>query len=258
MARASTTNGTRFGGFADADGRFFRALAKNQKREWFQAHRAEYDQGWVAPMKLLLAEVRERIDPLFPRHALGDPKVFRINRDVRFSKDKSPYKTHIGGYVPLGAGGSGPRNPVPLYVQLGTEMFVGAGHYMMEPDQLVRYRAAVLDEKTGAALAKIVAGLEREVPGRVLRRAQERAARHGSGASARGAAQAEESGGRVPAAPEEAHRVARVRRLAGRARRARAPLRRVARRRNGLTQRPTDPVACAITSSRATVPRTPA
>ena len=161
MARATTTNGTRFSGFADADGRFFRALAKNQKREWFQAHRAEYDQGWVAPMKLLLAEVRERIDPLFPRHALGDPKVFRLNRDVRFSKDKSPYKTHIGGYVPLGAGGGGPRNPVPLYVQLGTEMFVGAGHYMMEPDQLVRYRAAVLDEKTGAMLAKIVAGLER-------------------------------------------------------------------------------------------------
>jgi uncharacterized protein (TIGR02453 family) len=160
MARASTTNGTRFGGFADADGRFFRALSKNQNRDWFQAHRAEYDQGWVAPMKLLLAEVRERIDPLFPRHALGDPKVFRINRDVRFSKDKSPYKTHIGGYVPLGAGG-GPRNPVPLYVQLGTEMFVGAGHYMMEPDQLARYREAVLDAKTGAALAKIVAGLER-------------------------------------------------------------------------------------------------
>jgi len=161
MARASTTSGTRFSGFADADGRFFRALAKNQKREWFQAHRADYDDGWVAPMKLLLAEVRERIDPLFAKHALGDPKVFRINRDVRFSKDKSPYKTHIGGYVPLGAGGSGPRNPVPLYVQLGTETFVGAGHYMMEPDQLVRYRAAVLDDTTGAALAKIVAGLER-------------------------------------------------------------------------------------------------
>jgi uncharacterized protein (TIGR02453 family) len=111
MARATTTNGTRFSGFADADGRFFRALAKNQKREWFQAHRAEYDHGWVAPMKLLLAEVRERIDPLFPRHALGDPKVFRINRDVRFSKDKSPYKTHIGGYVPLGAGGAGRATP---------------------------------------------------------------------------------------------------------------------------------------------------
>jgi uncharacterized protein (TIGR02453 family) len=160
MPRPTAAAPPRFQGFADADARFFRALAKNQRREWFQAHRAEYDDGWVAPMKLLLAEVRERIDPLFPRHALGDPKVFRINRDVRFSKDKSPYKTHIGGYVPLGAGG-GPRNPVPLYVQLGTEMFVGAGHYMMEPDQLARYRDAVLDAKTGAALAKIVAGLER-------------------------------------------------------------------------------------------------
>src|SRR5262245_43838605 len=160
MARTTTNGPTRFTGFADVDGRFFRRLAKNQRREWFQAHRSEYDDGWVAPMRLLLAEVRERIDPLFVRHALGDPKIFRINRDVRFSKDQSPYKPHIGGYVPLGDG-HGPHNPVPLYIQLGTSTFVGAGHYMMDPPQLERYRAAVLDDGTGRALARIVAGLER-------------------------------------------------------------------------------------------------
>jgi uncharacterized protein (TIGR02453 family) len=151
---------TRFEGFADPDGRFFRALARNQRREWFQAHRVEYDEGWLAPMRLLLAELRERVDPLFVRHAVGEPKVFRLNRDVRFSKDKSPYKTHIGGYVPLGDG-HGPHNPVAVYVQLGTSTFVGAGHYLMEPAQLARYRAAVLDERSGSALARIVAGLER-------------------------------------------------------------------------------------------------
>src|SRR5207342_873706 len=79
----------------------------------------------------------------------------------RFSKDKSPYKTHIGGYVPLAGAGGGPEQPVPIYVQLGTETFVGAGHYMMQPPQLERYRAAVLDDGTGAALARIVAGLEK-------------------------------------------------------------------------------------------------
>jgi uncharacterized protein (TIGR02453 family) len=161
MPRTTPSTPPRVAGFADADGRFFRALARNQRREWFQAHRADYDDGWVAPMRLLLAELRDRIDPLFVRHALGDPKIFRINRDVRFSKDKSPYKTHIGGYVPLGDGGGGPRNPVPVYVQLGTSTFVGAGHYMMEPPQLERYRAAVLDDGTGKALARIVSGLER-------------------------------------------------------------------------------------------------
>jgi uncharacterized protein (TIGR02453 family) len=92
---------------------------------------------------------------MFPRHALGEPKIFRIYRDVRFSKDKAPFKTHIGGYVPLG-GTHGPSNPVPIYVQVGTETFVGAGHYMMEPAQLTRYRAAVLDDATGAPLDRLV------------------------------------------------------------------------------------------------------
>ena len=58
--------------------------------------------------------------------------MFRIFRDVRFSKDKSPYKTHIGGYVPIDGGGGGPAVPVPVYVQLGTRRFVAAGHYMMD------------------------------------------------------------------------------------------------------------------------------
>jgi uncharacterized protein (TIGR02453 family) len=160
MARATTNGSMRFTGFADADGRFFRKLAKNQRREWFQAHRAEYDDGWVAPMRLLLGEVRERIDPLFVRHALGDPRIFRINRDVRFSKDKSPYKTHIGGWVPVGDGRD-PHNPVPLYIQLGTSTFVGAGHYLMDGPQLERYRAAVLDDGTGRELARIVGAIER-------------------------------------------------------------------------------------------------
>src|SRR5262245_36392739 len=149
LTRAKTAPPTRFEGFADADARFFRALAKHQSREWFAAHKQEYDEGWVAPMRLLLAEVRERIDPLFVRHALGDPKVFRIHRDVRFSKDKSPYKTHIAGYVPLAGGGRGGEQPVPLYMHLGKESFVGAGHYMMEPAQLARFREAVLDDRTG-------------------------------------------------------------------------------------------------------------
>ena len=161
MRKARLAAPTRFEGFADADARFFRTLAKHQRREWFQAHRAEYDDGWVTPMRLLLAELRERIDPLFVRHALGEPKIFRIHRDVRFSKDKSPYKTHVGGYVPLAGAGKGPGQPVPVYVQLGTETFVGAGHYMMEPAQLARYRAAVLDDDAGPALARIVSGLEK-------------------------------------------------------------------------------------------------
>jgi len=162
MPRAAPAAAGRFEGFTDRDGRFFRALARNQRRDWFAAHRQEYEQGWQAPMKALLAEVRERIDPLFPRHPLGEPKVFRIHRDVRFSKDKSPYKTHIGGYVAIDGAGRGPSAPAALYVHLGAaEVLVAAGHYMMEPEQLARFREAVLDDARGGALVAILRKLGR-------------------------------------------------------------------------------------------------
>ncbi len=151
----------RFAGFADPDRRFFRALARNQRRDWFAAHRGEYERGWLGPMRALLAEVRERIDPLFAQHPLADPKVFRIHRDVRFAKDKSPYKTHIGGYIGIEGAGAGPAVPAPLYLHLGaTETFACAGHYMMDGAQLARFRAAVADRR-GAGLATLLASLGR-------------------------------------------------------------------------------------------------
>jgi uncharacterized protein (TIGR02453 family) len=151
----------RFEGFADTQARFFHALARNQNREWFQAHKHEYEEGWVMPMKALLAEVRDKIDRFFPHYDLGEPKVFRIFRDVRFSRDKSPYKTHIGGYIPLERAGTRAELPAPLYVQFGTRSMVGAGHYMMDPGQIDRYRKAVLDERRGRDLVAILARLTR-------------------------------------------------------------------------------------------------
>ena len=162
VTKAARPTSARFEGFADRDGRFFRALARNQRREWFEAHRGEYEHGWLAPMKALLAEVRGRIDALFPHHPLGEPKVFRIYRDVRFSRDKSPYKTHIGGYVAIDGAGRGPSAPAALYVHLGaTEVFVAAGHYMMDPGQLARFRQAVVDDRQGGALVAILRKLAR-------------------------------------------------------------------------------------------------
>lgn len=152
----------RFEGFADPQRRFFRALAKNQRREWFASHRDEYETGWLRPMRALLAELHERLDPVFPLHPLADPKVFRIHRDVRFSKDKAPYKTHIGGHLAIAGEGTGPSAAAPLYLHLGVdELFAGAGQYLMDGAQLARYRAAVLDERQGTALAKTLATLVR-------------------------------------------------------------------------------------------------
>ena len=162
MTARRPTTPARFEGFADREGRFFRALARQQRREWFEAHRREYEDGWLVPMRALLAEVRERIDPLFPHHPLAESKVFRIHRDVRFSKDKSPYKTHIGGYVAIDGAGRGPSAPAALYVHIGaTEVFVAAGQYMMDPTQLARFREAVADDRRGGALGAILGKLTR-------------------------------------------------------------------------------------------------
>jgi len=151
-----------FEGFADRDGKFFRALARNQRRPWFDAHKQEYEAGWLRPMQALLADVRERIDGLFARLPLAEPKVFRIYRDVRFSKDKSPYKTHVGGYVAVAGSSPGPSGIAAPYVHVGAdEIFIGAGQYMMDPPQLARFRAALVDDARGAAVAAILKKLER-------------------------------------------------------------------------------------------------
>ena len=160
MARAATkTSEERFEGFADTQARFFRALAKNQNRDWFLAHREEYERGWLDPMHALLAELRDAVASDFPHFALAEPKVFRIYRDVRFSRDKAPYKTRIAGQIPLDGAPKGPGGPAAVYLHIGTDTYVGAGHYVMDAPQLERFRAAVLDERRGGDLGRTVAKL---------------------------------------------------------------------------------------------------
>lgn len=152
---------TAFAGFADKDAKFWKGLAKKNERAWFSAHKAEFEDGWNAPMKLLLADVRAAVDKAYPYLDLGEPKVFRVFRDVRFSKDKSPYKTHIGGFIPLERRGKKVTDlPMALYFHVGaTEIFAAAGHYMMESESLERFRKAVDDDKRGTELTKLLAKL---------------------------------------------------------------------------------------------------
>jgi uncharacterized protein (TIGR02453 family) len=154
----------RFDGFADKGGTFFKRLARNNERPWFLEHKAEFEEGWNAPMKLLLAEVREAVDASYAHCELGEPKIFRIFRDVRFSKDKSPYKTHIGGVIPLARSGKKVTDlPMALYFHVGAkETFGAAGHYRMEPDSLARFRAALAGDTRGKELEKILASLAKK------------------------------------------------------------------------------------------------
>ncbi|MFO0680355.1 MAG: DUF2461 domain-containing protein [Polyangiaceae bacterium] len=156
-----------FEGFADAKMSFFRALEKHQDREWFAAHKAEYEEGWAKPMALLLDAVHAKIDGTFTHCDLTEPKVFRIYRDVRFSKDKSPYKTHVAGGIGIGTKTIAPSAPSALYVHLGIEngkpsTFAGSGQYGFDGPALARYRKALLDPARAKELTSLLAKLEKK------------------------------------------------------------------------------------------------
>jgi uncharacterized protein (TIGR02453 family) len=116
---------------------FFEGLEADNSKSYWQEHRDTYDGSVRGPMEELLEE-------LAPDR--GEGKIFRPYRDIRFSADKTPYKTHIGatigdGYVQLSADGLG----------------AGSGMWEMATDQLERYRAAVDDDRSGLALVDLVA-----------------------------------------------------------------------------------------------------
>jgi len=128
---------------------FYAGLQADNTKAFWEANRAVYDEAVKAPFAALSEAVEEEFGALH---------LFRPHRDVRFSKDKSPYKTAAGA-VAEGEGGT------RYYVQIGSEgLYVGCGYYHPAPDQLERWRAALADDGTGPVLAAAV----EEVRGRGL------------------------------------------------------------------------------------------
>jgi len=138
-----------FTGFPPEAIDFWKNLEKNNNREWFQAHKDTYEQACRQPMQALMSEFKPRYGPSGPSRATC--KISRINRDMRFARDRSPYKTYIAG----GIGGS--------YVSLSKQgLYVGAGMYKPDSAALARFRAAIDDDDSGSALAKLVTSLRRK------------------------------------------------------------------------------------------------
>jgi uncharacterized protein (TIGR02453 family) len=121
---------------------FYEGLEADNSKAYWQDHKSVYEQCVQRPMQELLAELA----PEF-----GEGKIFRPYRDVRFSADKSPYKTAIA--ATLGTAG---------YIQLSAEgLATGSGTYVMASDQLERYRQAVIDDQLGGELVQVVRTLNR-------------------------------------------------------------------------------------------------
>ncbi len=118
---------------------FYEGLTADNSKSYWTRHKAVYEQQVLAPMTELL----EELAPEF-----GEPRLFRPYRDIRFSKDKSPYKTQIAATV-----GDG-------YLRLSADgLAAGAGLPHLDPGQLDRYRRAVASDSSGPELEQIIAGL---------------------------------------------------------------------------------------------------
>lgn len=139
---------------------FLNQLAAEMTREWFEENKARYQELWVAPMTALLEDVARGLAKPYAPVKLGPPKLFRIHRDTRFSKDKSPYKTHVAGIIPLGTRKPQEGGCVAMYVHLGVdEELVGMGTYVFDAGQLARWRKLVAADKTGKPVAALIAKL---------------------------------------------------------------------------------------------------
>lgn len=141
---------TAFNGFSRGALTFLRQLRRNNRRDWFQAHRDTCEEEILVPMRLLVEEMDVRFGRFAPEFR-GDPKrsIFRIHRDVRFSKDKSPYKTHAACWfshrnASHGVGSETHGGGAGFYFHLEPgASFLGGGIWMPPRPSLHRIRESI-------------------------------------------------------------------------------------------------------------------
>jgi len=135
---------------------FFRGLARHNAKPWFEAHREDYEQHVRGPLTGLVHEMDSRFSEFAPEF-VGDPKrsIFRLNRDIRFSADKSPYKTHaacwffhVGGSSKVGREAHGGGAGFYFHLEPGHSM-LGGGCWMPPSPALKRFRAAIANDVKG-------------------------------------------------------------------------------------------------------------
>lgn len=139
--------------FSDDSFAFLRSLSRNNRREWFLERRSRYESSVRRPLMDLVEEMDARLARIAPE-ITGDPKrsIFRIYRDVRFSADKRPYKTHAACWfyhrdAGKGVGGTNPHAGAGFYFHLEPNAsMVGGGIWMPPPESLKRIRQALVED----------------------------------------------------------------------------------------------------------------
>lgn len=145
-----------FAGFSDATVNFIAGLSDNNSKQWFDTHRADYDTHYIGAAKDFIIALQDPLSAL-SKDLVAEPKVngsiFRINRDIRFSKDKTPYKDHLDMWFWRGQR----RGAISgLFFRLTKDaLILGAGAHGFDKERLAKYRAAVAQTDLGQKLLRI-------------------------------------------------------------------------------------------------------
>lgn len=138
--------------------KFLTALSKNNNKEWFEKNRARYDFELLQPAMRFVIDLGEKLSELSPNiNAIPkvDKSIFRLYRDVRFSKNKAPFKTNLGLYFWEGRGKK--MECSGLYFHIEPKLFfLGAGMYQFTKEQLAKYREIVSNPAKGKELNDLV------------------------------------------------------------------------------------------------------
>lgn len=152
--------------------RFLEDLKAHNDREWFKENKGRYEAEARDPMLRLIAGFSGSLAGI-NRHFMADPRpvggsMFRINRDTRFSKDKSPYKTHIAAHFPYRAPTAGGVHGPGFYLHIEPgASFAGGGLWHPDPDSLFKVREAIA---TKSRAWKTIKGSGLDIKGDALKR----------------------------------------------------------------------------------------
>ena len=151
-----------FQGFSSAVLEFYKDLSMNNQKGWFEENKSLYQNEVIQSAKLFVEEMGDHLRSLVPNikadtRTNGAGSIFRIYRDTRFSRDKSPYKTFLGILFWEGDGKKTDHSGFYFHIDPSNDLLmVGAGLYIFPKTVLEIYREAVADEKKGNALTEIL------------------------------------------------------------------------------------------------------
>ncbi len=149
-----------FEGFPPSGLEFLRGLAANNNKAWFEAHRGEYQEYLLEPAKDLVIDLGSKLQDEVSPNIRADPRfngsIMRSSRDIRFSKDKSPYKSWFGLWFWEGGQRRSMESP-GFYFSLDPDQLVlGAGKHAFDKPMLDKYRSAVIDPTMRRSLLRVV------------------------------------------------------------------------------------------------------